>query len=89
MILYERCEFALISSFFKKNFKKNCGVQAIFGSGGAIAGILGSAAIAVKVEGLPTQGRNETEIEFEGLPLRGKVRVGKEGVLQWLPHIPF
>ena len=48
----------------------------IFGSQGALAGLLGTAAVGVEVKGLPFG--NGGEIELTGLPFRGSVRVGKK-----------
>jgi hypothetical protein len=65
-------------------------LQAIFGSDGTIAGILGSAAVAVDIDGLPMHDETgkRAEIEFTGLPLRGRVRVGKKllEARSCLPH---
>lgn len=51
-------------------------IQVIFGgSGGALAGISGIAAVQIQVVGL---GNNE--VQLDGLPLRGDVRIGKKAV---------
>jgi hypothetical protein len=51
--------------------------QVIFGSGsGALAGISGVAAVQVQIVGL-----GEDEVQLEGLPFRGDVRVGKKSML--------
>jgi hypothetical protein len=50
--------------------------QVIFGTDGALAGLLGHGAVAVDVNGLPFG--NGREIELTGLPFRGSVRVGKK-----------
>ncbi|KAF9011692.1 hypothetical protein BDQ17DRAFT_1344636 [Cyathus striatus] len=58
--------------------------KVIFSSSGALAGILGTAAVTVDVHGLPVEGDGKdgrgTEIELSGLPFRGAVRVGKKGL---------
>lgn len=46
----------------------------MFGTNGATAGILGSAAVAIKVHGI----RSSDQLELVGLPFRGNVRVGKK-----------
>jgi hypothetical protein len=51
----------------------------VFGSGGAVAGILGSTAVSVGVQGLPFPGE-AGEMELGGLPFRGSVRVGKKSM---------
>ncbi|KAF8064890.1 hypothetical protein FPV67DRAFT_159312 [Lyophyllum atratum] len=51
--------------------------KVVFGSEGALAGILGSAAVASKIRGLPLLG-HDGEMELSGLPFRGSVRVGKK-----------
>ncbi|KAF8812840.1 hypothetical protein BYT27DRAFT_7159005 [Phlegmacium glaucopus] len=53
--------------------------KVIFGSGGAVAGILGTAAVTVAVDGLPlhTPGRKAGEIALSGLPFQGRLLVGK------------
>lgn len=51
-------------------------LQVVFGSHGALAGLLGTAAVAVDVKGLPFG--NGREIELTGLPFRGSVRIGKK-----------
>lgn len=58
----------------------------VFGTDGAIAGILGSAAVGVEVEGLPYNGPgNPREMEFSGLPFQGSVRIGKKGLFSDTP----
>ncbi|GLB39567.1 hypothetical protein LshimejAT787_0700770 [Lyophyllum shimeji] len=54
--------------------------KVVFGSEGAIAGILGSAAVSAKVKGLPLSG-HRGEMELGGLPFRGSVRVRKRSML--------
>ncbi|KAJ7624680.1 hypothetical protein FB45DRAFT_980035 [Roridomyces roridus] len=61
--------------------------KVIFGSG-AIAGILGTADVAIDVAGLPFPGPGEGErgLELHGLPFRGAIPVGKKslkGVGDW------
>ncbi|KAK2460813.1 hypothetical protein APHAL10511_007283 [Amanita phalloides] len=53
--------------------------KVIFGSAGALAGLLGSASVIVTVEGLPVDnpGQNH-ELELDGLPFHGSVRIGKK-----------
>ncbi|RDB17180.1 hypothetical protein Hypma_001825 [Hypsizygus marmoreus] len=55
--------------------------KVIFGSDGALAGILGTASVAAKVRGLPIPGQDhDGEMELHGLPFRGSVRVGKKSM---------
>ena len=50
--------------------------QVIFGGGnGALAGISGIAAVQIKVVGL-----GKDEVQLEGLPFCGDVRVGKKAM---------
>ncbi|KAG6840233.1 hypothetical protein C0991_008017 [Blastosporella zonata] len=56
----------------------NFASKVVFGTEGAVAGILGTAAVAARVRGLPLRGR-DGEMELMGLPFRGSVRVGKKG----------
>lgn len=54
----------------------------VFSSEGAIAGIQGVVAVSVKVHGLPYSGPEDNgEMELHGLPVKGKVRVGKKAML--------
>ncbi|KAJ7766322.1 hypothetical protein DFH07DRAFT_915995 [Mycena maculata] len=56
--------------------------KVIFGSDGAIAGILGTAAVAIDVFGLPFPGNDgQGEMELTGLPFRGAIHVGKKSLL--------
>ncbi|KAF5384235.1 hypothetical protein D9615_003475 [Tricholomella constricta] len=55
--------------------------KVVFSTDGAIAGILGTAAVAAKVVGLPFSGPNG-EMELFGLPFKGSVRVGKKSMLR-------
>ncbi|KAG6828723.1 hypothetical protein H0H92_006952 [Tricholoma furcatifolium] len=55
--------------------------KVLFGTDGAVAGLLGSTAVAARVRGLPLPGQ-DGEMELSGLPFRGSVRVGKKGMLQ-------
>lgn len=54
----------------------------IFGSQGAVAGLLGSVSVIVDIEGLPVNrpGPNH-ELELDGLPLHGRVRIKKSDML--------
>ncbi|KAF7343274.1 hypothetical protein MVEN_01759500 [Mycena venus] len=55
--------------------------KVIFGTDGAVAGILGVAGVAVDVFGLPFPGgRGGGEMELQGLPFRGRVLVGKKSL---------
>jgi len=56
--------------------------KVIFDSGGAVAGILGSAAVAVDVHGLPVHGGSgeDGEMELSGLPFQGSVVIGKKNM---------
>ncbi len=51
--------------------------QVIFGSQGAMAGVQGVAAVSVRVEGLPFGDERDGEMELDGLPFQGNVRIGK------------
>jgi hypothetical protein len=53
--------------------------KVVFGTKGALAGILGSTAVAVDVEGLPNGDGKSGEMELSGLPFQGSVTVGKKG----------
>ncbi|TFK52786.1 hypothetical protein OE88DRAFT_1656374 [Heliocybe sulcata] len=56
--------------------------KVIWGPSGALAGVKGVAAVAVKVHGLPFSngtGR-DNEMELTDLPFRGTVRIGKKGL---------
>ncbi|KIY42979.1 hypothetical protein FISHEDRAFT_68233 [Fistulina hepatica ATCC 64428] len=55
----------------QKQFSNFVG-KVIFGSGGALAGILGDAAVGVQVAGL-----SKEELPLAGLPFKSSVRVGK------------
>ncbi|KAJ7450789.1 hypothetical protein FB451DRAFT_1146099 [Mycena latifolia] len=56
--------------------------KVIFGTDGAVAGILGAASVAVEVFGLPFPGNDGGgEMELSGLPFCGSVVVGKKGLL--------
>lgn len=79
----------------QKEFSNFVG-KVIFGTGGALAGIQGYAAVSAEVDGLPLDpdspstgrrgrkgGRNGgrgATLELTGLPVRGSVRVGKKGL---------
>ena len=52
----------------------------MFGSQGAVAGLLGSAAVTAGIHGLPVDDGTDGEMELIGLPFRGSVRVGKKGL---------
>ncbi|KAJ7824723.1 hypothetical protein B0H14DRAFT_2822778 [Mycena olivaceomarginata] len=55
--------------------------KVVFGTGGAVAGILGVASVAVDVFGLTLPGDGDGssgEMELHGLPFRGSVLVGKK-----------
>ena len=54
--------------------------KVIFGSQGALAGVEGVAAVAVRVEGLPFASGRDPEMELAGLPFQGSVRIGKKKV---------
>ncbi|TFK89417.1 hypothetical protein K466DRAFT_486948 [Polyporus arcularius HHB13444] len=53
--------------------------KVIFGTQGALAGVQGVAAVAVRVEGLPFANGRDGEMELSGLPFQGSVRIGKKG----------
>lgn len=52
--------------------------QVVFGTKGALAGVLGSTAVAVDVEGLPNGNGKGSEMELSGLPFQGSVIIGKK-----------
>ncbi|KZT26021.1 hypothetical protein NEOLEDRAFT_1113285 [Neolentinus lepideus HHB14362 ss-1] len=56
--------------------------KVIWGPSGALAGVQGVAAVAVKVHGLPFSNGTEqdSEMELTDLPFRGRVRIGKKGL---------
>ena len=54
----------------------------IFSSNGAVAGVKGVAAVAVNVEGLPL---DHGDMELDGLPFKGMVRIGKDTLLTAIP----
>ncbi|KAJ7206485.1 hypothetical protein GGX14DRAFT_698363 [Mycena pura] len=55
--------------------------KVIFGSDGAVAGLLGVASVGVEVFGLPTpEGEAGRVMELSGLPFEGRVLVGKKGL---------
>ncbi|KAG6919247.1 hypothetical protein DXG01_008043 [Tephrocybe rancida] len=56
---------------------KRVPLKVVFGSDGAVAGILGSASVAARVRGLPLTG-HDGQMELSGLPFRGSVLVGKK-----------
>lgn len=54
-------------------------MKVIFGSQGALAGVQGVAAVVVHIAGLPIeQGDNAGEMQLDGLPFQGRVRIGKK-----------
>ena len=57
--------------------------QVIFGSQGALAGLLGSVDVALDVHGLPFRNGpgSDGTMELSGLPFQGSVRVGKRSLL--------
>ncbi|KAH9934536.1 uncharacterized protein BXZ73DRAFT_89597 [Epithele typhae] len=55
--------------------------KVIFGTQGALAGVQGVAAVAVRVDGLPFANGNDGEMELSGLPFQGSVRIGKKSGL--------
>ncbi|TFK77330.1 hypothetical protein BDN72DRAFT_953780 [Pluteus cervinus] len=62
----------------QKEFRSFVG-KVLFGTGGALAGLLGNASVGVYVPGLPISGPERTgEFTLDGLPFRGSVRVGKK-----------
>ncbi|PIL28659.1 hypothetical protein GSI_08702 [Ganoderma sinense ZZ0214-1] len=56
--------------------------KVIFGSQGALAGVQGVAAVAVRVEGLPFTSGRDPEMELSGLPFQGSVRIGKKSMVE-------
>ncbi|KAI0783191.1 hypothetical protein C8Q75DRAFT_468833 [Abortiporus biennis] len=69
-----------------KEFRNFVG-KVIFGSQGALAGVQGVAAVAVRVQGLPFDNGYDGEMELDGLPFQGSVRIGKKGLL--VDHLPL
>ncbi|CAA7263313.1 unnamed protein product [Cyclocybe aegerita] len=67
----------------QKEFSNFVG-KVIFGSDGATAGIQGSAAVTVAVEGLPLHGpgRKAGEVVLSGLPFQGSVLVRKKSLFK-------
>lgn len=60
----------------------------VFGSDGAVAGLLGTAAVGVNIHGLPIHGPDGIEdMELEGLPFQGSTRVGKRDLLHMALHV--
>lgn len=55
-------------------------IQVIFGTNGAVAGILGNAAVSVDVQGLPNGSGDAGELQLSGLPFQGSVVVGKKHI---------
>jgi hypothetical protein len=43
---------------------------------GALAGVQGTAAVTACIGGLPVEGGGGGEIELDGLPFKGEVRIG-------------
>ncbi|KAL0945857.1 hypothetical protein HGRIS_012142 [Hohenbuehelia grisea] len=71
----------------QKEFSNFVG-KVIFGTGGAVAGILGEAAVAVEVSGLPIDGGTGSgEMELNGLPFKGSVRIHKRTFFEGRPSI--
>ncbi|CAL1710343.1 unnamed protein product [Somion occarium] len=62
-----------------KEFRNFVG-KVIFGTNGALAGVQGVAAVAVHVRGLPFENGKGGEMELEGLPFQGSVRIGKRSL---------
>ena len=78
------CRGALADVFFFASCNRHrCALpQVIFGSHGALAGVQGVAAVAVHIDGLPIeQGDSGGEMQLNGLPFQGSVRVGKKSTL--------
>ncbi|KAK0205220.1 hypothetical protein DFS33DRAFT_1383120 [Desarmillaria ectypa] len=58
--------------------------KVIFGADGALAGLVGTVAVCVDVPGLPSEDDN---LQLDGLPFQGSVRVGKKSMFsftEWL-----
>ena len=53
----------------------------IFGSQGALAGVQGVAAVGVRIQGMPFEHGNGSDMELDGLPFRSSVRIGKRGMV--------
>ncbi|KAI0329821.1 hypothetical protein GY45DRAFT_1435207 [Cubamyces sp. BRFM 1775] len=54
--------------------------KVIFGTQGALAGVQGVAAVAVRVNGLPFTNGHDGKMELTGLPFEGSVGVGKKSM---------
>lgn len=52
--------------------------QVIFGSHGALAGVQGVASVVVRIDGLPLSSDDGRDMELDGLPFQGTVRIGKK-----------
>jgi hypothetical protein len=68
--------------------------KVIFSSEGALAGLQGTADVGVDIVGLPFHDGTGDDAEFQlvGLPLQGKMRIGKRDLLRFswpIPHLPF
>ncbi|OCH86734.1 hypothetical protein OBBRIDRAFT_760838 [Obba rivulosa] len=55
--------------------------KVVFSSHGALAGVQGTAAVAVRVHGLPFENGRDGEMELTGLPFQGSVLIGKRSML--------
>ncbi|TFK28291.1 hypothetical protein FA15DRAFT_665510 [Coprinopsis marcescibilis] len=66
--------------------------KVIFTSDGALAGLQGTAAVQVKVQGLPVRNGGDhgkdgpSHLNLEGLPFTGSVRINKKSLLQGVGH---
>ncbi len=59
--------------------------QVIFGTDGALAGLVGTVAVLVDVPGLPSE---DDSLQLDGLPFQGSVRIGKKSMFsftEWFP----
>ncbi|EMD36737.1 hypothetical protein CERSUDRAFT_114648 [Gelatoporia subvermispora B] len=56
--------------------------KVVFNAHGALAGVQGTAAVAVRVHGLPFENGHDGEMELTGLPFQGSVVIGKRNMLE-------
>jgi len=64
----------------KKNFSDFVS-KVIFKGEGAVAGLQGTSAVSVRVEGLPLEARH-SRLDLEGLPFHGSVRITKKSLFE-------
>ncbi|KAG9313776.1 hypothetical protein JVU11DRAFT_6136 [Chiua virens] len=79
----EGIHFLCISLDRREKEFSNFVTKILFGSGGATAGLQGTVDVGVNITGLPFHDGNGDEVGFQlnGLPLKGKVHIGKQSFL--------